>query len=157
MSNELSTPKVVICPSDERSAQTNFSMLPNDQSTTANAYFNNSSVSYFLGIDASDNLPQMLLMGDRNLYGSATLTTYPANGIVPNNGYGNGPNVALSMGTNFAALSTAPAWTGKMHQQSGNVVLADGSIQQLSSSRLRDQFRNSGDTSVPGPNELLFP
>lgn len=158
MSNELSTPKVLACPSDERSAQTNFSMLPNDQSVVANAYFNNWSVSYFLGKDASDNQPQMMLLGDRNIYGSATLTVYPASGIVPNNGYGNGPNQALPMGTNFNAMATtAPAWTSKMHQQNGNVALADGSVQQLSSFHLRDQLMNSGDTSSPGPNELLFP
>jgi prepilin-type N-terminal cleavage/methylation domain-containing protein len=156
MSNELSTPKVVTCPSDERNAQTNFSMLPNDVSLAAGAYFNNWSVSYFLGKDATDNQPQMPLVGDRNIYGSSTLTVYPMN-LVPNNGYGDGPNQALAMGTNFTGVMSAPAWTAKMHQQNGNVGLADGSVQELSSPRLRDQFMNSGDTSFPGPNELLFP
>jgi hypothetical protein len=42
-----------------------------------------------------------------------------------------------------------------------NVLLSDGSAQQLSSSRLRDLLRNTGDTSgppsSPGPNTVLFP
>jgi hypothetical protein len=36
-----------------------------------------------------------------------------------------------------------------------------GSVQEVNSQRLRDQFRNSGDTSStpnsPGPNTLLYP
>ena len=156
MSNELSTPKVLVCPSDERYAQTNFFMLPNDPSTVAGPNFNNQYVSYFLGKDATDDQPQMLFFGDRNIYGSATQEVYPPN--VPNNGYGNGPNQAVAMGTNFFAGATAPAWTAsKIHQGPGNVGLADGSAQELSSFRLRDQLVNSGDMSFPGPNELLFP
>ena len=156
MSNELSTPKVLVCPSDERSSQTNFWMLANDASTVAGPYFNNQYLSYFLGKDATENQPQMLLAGDRNICGSSTLTLYPA--VVPNNGYGDGPNQAVTMGSNFTALATAPAWTvGKMHQGQGNVALTDGSVQELSSPRLRGQLLNTGDTSFPGPNELLFP
>src|SRR5262249_14318947 len=70
MSNELSTPKVVTCPSDERQAHTNFSIKVGDQSTTQGQYFNNKETSYFLGIDASDTNPQMMLAGDRNIYGN---------------------------------------------------------------------------------------
>ena len=156
LSNELSTPNITVCPSDQRQMQTNFTMVPNDLSTTAGPYFNNWNISYFLGRDATENYPQMLLMGDRNIYGGGNLTALPAN--VPNNGYGNGPNQAVAMGTNFLANSTAPAWTpSRIHQGMGNVALTDGSVQQLSSYNLRNQLMNTGDTSIPGPNELLFP
>ena len=64
----------------------------------------------------------------------------------------------VAMGTNFLATATAPCWTDKMHQKQGNVLLADGSVQQLSSSRLRDQLRNTGDTTTTtGVNTLMFP
>src|SRR5437016_2262851 len=63
LSNELSTPKVVICPSDPgRYEATNFLDLRN--ATKAR----NLSVSYFIGIDADETRPQMLLSGDRNMY-----------------------------------------------------------------------------------------
>lgn len=45
----------------------------------------------------------------------------------------------------------------RIHQGIGNVALTDGSVQQLSSYNLRNQLMNTGDTSFPGPNELLFP
>jgi prepilin-type N-terminal cleavage/methylation domain-containing protein len=42
-----------------------------------------------------------------------------------------------------------------------NFNMSDGSAQQVSSSRLRDLLRNTGDASItpssPGPNTLLFP
>lgn len=163
MSNELSTPKILSCPSDERNAHTNFNIQAGNPSTTASQYFNNWEMSYFLGIDASDNYPQMALAGDRNIYGQGPgVPTLPPN--IPNNGYGWGPNQAAAMGTNFAAGVITPTWTDKMHQKNGNVLLADGSVQQLSSSKLRDQFRNSGDSTTLSPastaitgNCLAFP
>jgi hypothetical protein len=35
-------------------------------------------------------------------------------------------------------------WTKEIHQHCGNVVLADGSVQQATSSRLGDLLRASG-------------
>jgi prepilin-type N-terminal cleavage/methylation domain-containing protein/prepilin-type processing-associated H-X9-DG protein len=163
MSNELSTPKILACPSDERNAHTNFAMQANNLSQSQGQYFNNFEVSYFLGIDATDNNPQMALAGDRNIYGQGPgLTALPA--TFPGNGYGYPQTIAYAMGTNFIANAVTPCWTDKMHQKNGNVLLADGSVQQLSSSKLRDQFRNSGDTTTLTPasasvvgNCLAFP
>jgi hypothetical protein len=60
MSNELSTPKVVICPADEaRIYATNFT------------WFNNSNVSFFFGIDANETNSSMMLSGDRNITNGA--------------------------------------------------------------------------------------
>jgi prepilin-type N-terminal cleavage/methylation domain-containing protein len=154
-SNELSTPKVLVCPSDERTAQTNF-YNPNT-SATDNRYFNNQNLSYALGRDATEENPQMVLTIDRNIFGHSGQKTYP-NPMSQNNGYGNNSNTGWAMGTNFLAADTAPAFTDKLHQKQGNVGLSDGSVQQLTSARLREQFRNSGDTtSAPGANVLLFP
>lgn len=158
MSNELSTPKVLVCPSDDRSAFTNFwsPTPPTASPTTGNPNsFNNLSLSYALGKDARDDNPQMVLTVDRNIYGSSSVKTYPAT-MTQNNGYGNLSGTAHSMGTNFLAADSAPAFTDKLHQKQGNVGLSDGSVQQLTSPRLRDQFRNSGDSSFPY-NVILFP
>jgi prepilin-type N-terminal cleavage/methylation domain-containing protein len=163
MSNELSTPKILVCPSDDRNAFTNFwTANPPAASSTTTAdnnvnVFNNFKVSYALGRDCTDNNPQMVLTVDRNIYGSQTIRDYPAN-MTENNGYGNRSGSCLPMGTNFVAANTAPAFTDKLHQKQGNVGLSDGSVQQLTGTRLRDQFRNSGDTTTsPGQNVLLFP
>lgn len=66
MSNELSTPKILICPADTRTVANNFSHLKNQ------------NVSYFVGLEANDAHPQRFLDGDRNLTGESD----PENGIL---------------------------------------------------------------------------
>jgi competence protein ComGC len=160
MSNELGTPKILNCPADERNAHTNFLTVLNNNFSPAASGLDNSKISYFLGKDASDGRPQMILAGDRNIYGWSGLTTLP--GSIP--AYGDGGSgttiaaTAISMGTNMNSTAV-PIWTpSKMHQSQGNAVLADGSVQQLNNAHLRQLLSNSGDTSTtPGPNTLLFP
>jgi len=176
MSNELSTPKIVVCPSDERTTHSNFTMRvtigPPQVATASNSgnnafdtdaqYFNNFKLSYFLGVNASDLHPQMFLAGDRNVWGDHTGST-TAPGWPSSGGYGNNFGTQYCMGTNWATGATWPQWTpGKMHQGRGNVVLADSSVQQLDSVRLRQQLSATGDTTrtsgtSSGPNTLLFP
>jgi prepilin-type processing-associated H-X9-DG protein len=55
LSNELSTPKILLCPNDNRTEATNFST---DLTET--------NISYFLNVDAVEN-PSDILAGDRNL------------------------------------------------------------------------------------------
>jgi type II secretory pathway pseudopilin PulG len=110
MSNELSAPKILICPADTRTAANNFVRLKNQ------------NVSYFVGLDAADTDPQMLLDGDRNL----TADNEPQNGILK-----------LVPGQRVS-------WTETMHVNQGNVGLSDGSVQQLSDSGLRTALQNSG-------------
>ncbi|MGD0744939.1 MAG: type II secretion system protein [Verrucomicrobiota bacterium] len=111
MSNELSTPKILICPADTRTVANNFSRL------------NNQNVSYFVGLEAMDTCPQRFLDGDRNITGESD----PENGILK-----------LVPGQRVS-------WTQDIHVNQGNLGLSDGSVQQCSSSLLRDALRNSGD------------
>ena len=55
MSNELSTPKVLVCPADNRKAARSFAAL------------SNVNLSYFVSLNATDTFPQLWLAGDRNL------------------------------------------------------------------------------------------
>jgi prepilin-type N-terminal cleavage/methylation domain-containing protein/prepilin-type processing-associated H-X9-DG protein len=147
MSNELNDPKICVCPSDERSAKTNFS------GTGASADFlNNTAVSYAIGAEASDTQPSMLLLADRNA------TNFTGAGATAVAGYGPGTNL-INMGTNAG-------WgLGKMHDGQGNIGLADGSVQQVSKSKLVSQLASTGDgghaaattSMIQGTNILLFP
>jgi competence protein ComGC len=122
ISNELVTPKVLICADERRRERvwaTNFLTL------------NNSNLSYFIGLDASEVNPQGLLSGDRNI----TNGTPIKNGIME-------------------LTANKPAgWTEKIHKHVGNLLLSDGSVQQLSGNGLRTAI---GNTEV-ATNRLLMP
>jgi prepilin-type N-terminal cleavage/methylation domain-containing protein/prepilin-type processing-associated H-X9-DG protein len=154
MSNELSTPKIMVCPTDERNAHTNFAMQAGNIGT-ARAFLNNNNVSYALGKDASDTQPAMVLTADRNIFGDRSNPPVPPAGF-PANGFGAASGTYAIMGTNMPASAQSPCWTDKLHQKQGNIGLADGSVQQPSSPKLREQFRTSGDSGSTA-NTILFP
>jgi prepilin-type N-terminal cleavage/methylation domain-containing protein/prepilin-type processing-associated H-X9-DG protein len=138
MSNELSTPAIVFCPSEFEATRTKASSFA--QQTIANAnltpFTNDYNVSYFLGVDAVDTNPQMLLAGDHNMgNGNPATAQFSATSHF------------VSLGTNFPAASanTLLGWMDNMHQKQGNIALADGSVQQVSSSKLQEAARNTGD------------
>ncbi len=139
MSNELSNPKVAVCPADARTVRTNM--------TTDFAAGANTSTSFFVGKDASEAYPQMFLAGDRNIAQNTTATDFGLS-LASNAGQ------MVTLTTNAAAAPLKDtAWTTKMHQGQGNVALADGSVQGFSSSALRGAASHTGDPS----NILLFP
>jgi len=162
MSNELNTPKILVCPADERSPSTNFLSTGN-----GNDFVSSARVSYFVGRDCDETQPAMLLSGDRNIYGSGNsgASGQPTDhqgwgdsstGYTPTQSNGDTGSI-VTFGTNIAGQAVAPGWTDKLHTKNGNVGLADGSVQQLSSSRLRDSLRASGDPAGISGNVILFP
>ena len=56
MSNELSTPKILVCPADSK--RVNASDFAN---------LKRANISYFVGMDATDTNPACILSGDRNI------------------------------------------------------------------------------------------
>jgi type II secretory pathway pseudopilin PulG len=120
-SNELATPKILICPADtEHFAATNFS-----------TGFSDANISYFFNLDAADAYPQIILSGDDNL---------EVNGKPVQPGILN--------------LSTynSVAWTKERHHNVGNIGLADGSVQEVSTPILISAISNAA-----SPNRLVIP
>lgn len=164
MSNELNTPKIIMCPSEFESARQISTTFGNSAPNQANTvpYTNDMNTSYFVGVDSQDTFPQMFLAGDRNI----------GNGNPPTALYSGTPTTAgkFALGTNFTA-NAGPGYTDQMHQKMGNVGLADGSVQGFSRSKLQEGLKNSGDTgktalsytAAPGStapggiNRLQFP
>jgi len=58
-SNELKTPKILVCPSDASRIR----------SQTWDTFASDANLSYFIGLDANYALPSTLLTGDRNIEG----------------------------------------------------------------------------------------
>ncbi len=141
LSNQLSTPRLLFCPAEyeswARRAATTFSGVG---APGAVPYTNDLNVSYFIGVDAQETYPRMLLAGDHNLGGNANPPTIPYL-AAPSSGK---PFVYL--GTDFDAAN-GPAFMNTMHLQRGNVCMADGSVEFFSRLELQDALRNSGDLS----------
>jgi hypothetical protein len=130
MSNEVGSAKVLYCTSDSTlphtgSAATNFTQVA---ATLGHEY-----ISYFVCGDASDNYPQMILSGDRNIGTVANGTTVAA--LATN--YSGAVNTTPT--DNGAALfAGAQSWTqNDLHQKAGNLGIADGSVQQATVSGLQ--------------------
>jgi prepilin-type N-terminal cleavage/methylation domain-containing protein len=199
MQNEMGqSAKVVLCPSDDRSANTNF-YAPSGSYPTASPYnltaqsatgtFNNTNLSYWVGPGANDTFPQGLLGGDRNLGGQGGSALIP--GVSQDQNYGFSPAVGISSGsdvvvnTNGAVGTPAPSpaasgdlitgsvgWSAKLHSAgntagAGNVMLGDGSAQQVTSGSLRvnwlknavdsGNFTGANTTPAAGSVRLIFP
>lgn len=159
LSNELNVPKVCICPADNsRQESTDFSVLQDGQNGIAFAA--NDNVSFFVGTEGDETKPGMLLNGDRNLEGTPTFNGTVAGRISKKFVFGT--SIYGDLGNAFKKISVATgvqdgemAWTqNDIHQDAGNIGLADGSVQQVTTSRLREAILNSGDDynrlSMPG-------
>ncbi len=124
-SNELSTPKLLNCPSDRER-----------QPARTWAEFNdNRFPSYALGFTATVELPESVLAIDRNvlLDGSPlanAIVSFPSNANV--------------------------TFDDRLHGRAGNVLLGDGSVQQLRSDRLREAFR-AAHNALRTNQSLAFP
>lgn len=84
--------------------------------------FADTNLSYFVGLDANVELPRTPLIGDRNITGGRRL----ANGI------------------ELFTTNDAVNWSQAMHRSEGNFGVADGSVQTLSSAKLRAALANTG-------------
>jgi prepilin-type processing-associated H-X9-DG protein len=113
MSNELSTPRILLCPVDaDRLAAKNFT-----------AGFDNSKVSYFIGLDANNDQPSMFLSGDENF------------------AVGGRP---IKLGLLLLATNAPVSWIATRHVNKGNIGLVDGSVRQTDNTRLVQELIETG-------------
>ena len=170
MQNEMGeSAKIVMCPSDDRIPNTNFYPHTSDAPTPTTSYptqptfgtFNNTNVTYWVGPGASDSYPQALLGGDRNLGATGTTGTsqdvnYGFSGAV-----GTSSGVDVTLNTNGSIITATPqysnpstglvGWSAKLHSAgnisgAGNILLGDGSVQQVSSGNFRlSWLKNAAD------------
>jgi len=169
MSNELSTPKIIGCPSDSLVGHgtyaTNFSASDvTGQTSLTTAQGNVGKISYFINGDGQDIDPQIVVIGDLNIG-----TTGTANNAAATYAYDNGTATSRTTLITPAASNTggqlsslafgtaagAWAWTTETHTKTGNIGLADGSVQSVTISGLHTALQNSTN-SVSG-QQFAFP
>ncbi len=144
MSNELSNPKIVTCPADERSpGATNFTTSFAATGAVGGGG-KNFSTSYFYGQNADETNPQMLLSGDRNIGSQTSSTDFGYSGPA-----GTDAGAFVAMGTNFATTSTV-GWT----QKDAAITLQRPLVWRMAVSpagqhfSLRTALTHTGDTSA---------
>jgi prepilin-type N-terminal cleavage/methylation domain-containing protein len=129
VSNELSTPKILSCPSDPgKPVQSDWTKI-----------VNNTHISYFVAFEGSETRPQSMLAGDRNL--NVTTFNDKSCGVLSAIWTGMGAS-GSPLGTEITPTTT---WSVALHNQSGNLGLGDGSVHQETSSGLKKQAADSDD------------
>jgi prepilin-type processing-associated H-X9-DG protein len=127
MSNELNTPKVLICPQDPNNARIMANCWEPIQQPypqwIPSPFTNNNNVSYFASLDAEDTQPGMFLIGDANL----TMRGEPIK-----------PGLVTLLTNSFVG------WSKPQHEGKANIGLADGSVQSIADRALRQMLRQSG-------------
>jgi prepilin-type N-terminal cleavage/methylation domain-containing protein len=138
MSNELSTPKTVYCPSDNVHTNTTVwglqsTVWTGGTPTAPGVSTAPGAVSYFISADATDADPQQVVSGDWNIGTTRTV-----------NSAGTG---ALTLSGTIFNSSTAAgsyAWSqNEDHQKTGNILISDGSVQSTTITGLKQYLTNS--------------
>jgi prepilin-type N-terminal cleavage/methylation domain-containing protein len=175
MSNELSTPKILYCPSDNihTGPATNFSYSdvlgvaaptsPNPPTAMAGepgTY--NSKVSYFINGDAIEANPQDIMTGDDNV-GNNGATSSSATAAFRFGGSATSESQTSTAGASDTVGITVTAFGGTgnaywswtpndFHQKAGNIGLADGSCQNATISGLHSYLNNSTNAGAEAIN-----
>jgi prepilin-type N-terminal cleavage/methylation domain-containing protein/prepilin-type processing-associated H-X9-DG protein len=106
-SNEFGSMKILICPTDK-------THRPGTNWATLLGEYN---ISYFIGKSAEETKPLTILSGDRNVTGGSSKYD---------------PSWSVFLGTSIDA-----AWDSTMHVNSGNLLMADGSVRSSKTPDLR--------------------
>ena len=120
MSNELSTPRILVCPNDS-----------NRVSATSFLSLKTTGISYFVGMDAADTNPASILAGDSHITN----------------------RMGVRAGILYSTTNDSGGWKPGRHGSSGNILLADGSVQQVTTEGLRQIVAGTGFQT----NRLLMP
>jgi type II secretory pathway pseudopilin PulG len=135
ISNQLGTPKMLVCPSDRRVGAAR-SMASNWYGSPdggfLNPAFRNNAVSYMISLHSFFEAPGSILSGDRNIRFSSAQTTCSS---------------AIGLVQTMATPDPFTGWTNAIHGLTGNLLYTDGSVEQ--SSNL--DFQRA--VSLPAQNE----
>jgi len=167
MSNELSTAKILFCPSDNIHVgnATNFgygellliatpaaNALPTAQGGENGSY--SSKISYFVNGDATEANPQDIMTGDDNIGNGAgntgpATTRYGLSGTSTSIGSASASTTVGITTVAFSSTTSPLSWTANdFHQKSGNLGMADGSCQSATISGLHNYLANSTNSAA---------
>ncbi len=168
LSNELGTPKIILCPSNRQKKNSG----AQDWTTTVDIGFlsgasasrtayattmtypnvgRDNSVSYTIGADADESVPSSILSTDYNIRMTGTATDLAT-----------GPEGAGWIGSSTPGLWRWVVGAGgqghfALHDTGGNLALADGSVQQCTAAVLQQQAVNMINALGQATITTIFP
>ena len=155
ISNELSTPRELYCPTENAADTLHYRATVWDGGASASDihYTNDTEVSYFIAVDADESGgtavvssgSRQFLSGDRFMgLGSAINPPTFATPI-----YNTAGNYCQALGI----VNPPAAWASDVgHGLAGNVAMIDGSVAGFSTPGLQTALANSGDVAAAHPN-----
>jgi hypothetical protein len=154
-SNEIDTPKILLCPSDKKTRPVdNWSSDATGLNNTANR---TNALSYFVGFDAYEFVPVGLVAGDRNISGAVNDTC----GSVSSN------SASAPWCQEIKPSNTKLTLTNTIHNYRANIAINDGSVQAVNRPGFKELVltsiratTNSGVRTITGLNpqhHILLP
>lgn len=144
LSNTVASPRILACPSDLKILPKTAENWGNGPGGFQNSGYRNNSVSYTIGLHSYAYAPLQFLSSDRNLkVDLVNVTCGPASIL------------SAAAGISFSNPNNGAAWTNEVHGLLGNVLVSDGSVNEMSSPLLKSFFRNWQEDS--GTLHLLIP
>jgi prepilin-type processing-associated H-X9-DG protein len=141
LSNELRTPKILVCPSDTaKSAANHWGGSPGG---LANPNYQNRAVSYIVALDAFPDDKDALVSGDRNIRPSS-ISGSCSSGVSP-------CRTLIFGGPLTFGLTSA------IHVDAGNFLFYDGRVEELSSQGFARRVSQSGGAHDSGAIHYIEP
>lgn len=147
MSNELGSPKILVCPNDTRTGvkvAQDWSQLP------FGGYFNNAyrdnATSYTINIHCWFSVAQAVMSSDRHLEVTEAYSTSCS--------YGFKDVSALNL---HGPGSSKIAWTNSQHGYVGNLLLRDGRVAEVPNSKLQSTWQAENLVEDNGSAHVLIP
>ncbi len=151
ISNELATPKVLVCPADTNTVRRAQDFSYSSDGGFLNPAYRNNALSYMLGLHTGFYMPGALLSADRNIEPVVNVGGCSYSGL--------GAVQALQGAPPLTADTSL--WGKEIHSNRGNILFNDGSVQETSSEQLQSVLaRNRQNDAVvagPGPVHTLYP
>lgn len=130
ISNELTVPKILVCPSDTKQKATGFELAASIPFGGRGLRNSSANLTYMVGWDADETRPQTILSGDPNCTEALPAGDGRAgvSGTVKSYGIGSAGDGTL--------VQKGVKWNQSLHNGNGNLGMADGSVHQVSSAQL---------------------
>jgi hypothetical protein len=147
ISNELSTPKVLVCPADTNTVRRARDFSANPDGGFLHPNYRANALSYMVSLHVQFYAPGSLMNADRNI-----------TPLVNGGGCSYAGLQAVQVLQTFPGAGPVSSWGNDIHGARGNLLFRDGSVQETTSVQLRAALDRTGEDPPPSTTiHSLYP